>query len=147
MKTILQTVKSADVLIEHEQRNSIGQGILCYVSFCNTDDTSQVDKLIHKLQGLRIFNDENDKINLSLSDIGGEMLIISNFTIYSSLKKGFRPSFDDVMRGEKSEALYNYFVNKMTEIFPGKIKTGKFGAYMEVTSVNDGPKNYILEII
>lgn len=145
MRLILQTVKSADVVIEHQQKKSIKSGILCYVSFCTDDSTENVIKAIYKLAGLRIFNDENDKINLSLKDIDGELLIISNFTMYASLKKGFRPSFDDVMRGENSEMLYNYFVDKMADIFPGKVKTGKFGAYMEVTSVNDGPKNYILE--
>ncbi|MBQ7308336.1 MAG: D-tyrosyl-tRNA(Tyr) deacylase [Clostridia bacterium] len=146
MKAIIQTVKSADVLIENTERHCIKQGMLVYLSFKNDDNKQMLDKMVNKIAGLRIFDDPDGKINLSLNDINGEMLIISNFTIYSSLVRGFRPSFDNVMHSTESVELYNVFVDKMKALFPNRVQTGKFGAQMEVTAVNDGPKNFIFEL-
>ena len=146
MKAIIQTVKSAEVLIEKTQKHSINKGMLVYISFKNDDNIQFLDKMVNKIAGLRIFEDPQGKINLSLNDIDGEMMIISNFTIYSSLVRGFRPSFDDVMHSSKSEEFYDKFVEKMKEFFQNKVKTGKFGEYMEVSAVNDGQKNFIYEL-
>lgn len=146
MRVIIQTVNNAEVIIDNKEKNVIGKGLLCYVSFCVGDTIEKVDKAVYKISGLRVFADNEGKTNLSLKDINGEMLIISNFTIYSSLVKGFRPSFDNVMSFDESNKLYLDFVEKMKKEFPTKVQTGKFGASMLVSSQNSGPKNFIYEI-
>ena len=146
MKLIIQTVNSADVLINNQIKREIKSGLLVYVGFKVGDSIENITKAVYKLSGLRVFSDENGKINLSLNDINGEILIISNFTLYASLKKGFRPSFDEALKSEEGKILYDKFIFEMMNIFKDRLKTGEFGADMLVTSVNSGPKNYIYEI-
>lgn len=146
MKVIIQTVKKANVLIDNIENNSIGKGFLILVGFTNDDNIEKVDKMVYKISDLRIFEDISGKINLSIKDIKGELLIVSNFTLYATIKKGFRPSFENALESSKAILLYNDFIDKMKNNFPDKVKTGKFGAYMEVSSINDGPKTFIYEI-
>ena len=146
MKVVIQTVKNASVLINGKTRNSIEEGMLIFVGFTITDTEENIDKMIHKLSGLRIFTDQNDKMNLSLNDVKGELLVISNFTLYGNLSHGFRPSFENSLEPIRSNALYESFINKLKSTFPERVKTGKFGAHMEVSSVNIGPKTFVYEV-
>lgn len=147
MKVIVQTVKNAEVLIDGVEKNSIGKGLLLLVGFTDGDDEKIIDKMVNKLSGLRIFCDTEGKINLSVRDIGGEVMIISNFTLYATIQKGFRPSFENALESSKSVVFYDIFVKKMKDIFQDRVQTGKFGADMEVTSTNMGPKTFVYEIV
>lgn len=146
MKVVIQTVDKASVLINNKTKNEIGNGYLVYVGFTNTDTQENVDKMIYKLAGLRVFPDENSRMNLSIRDVNGEILVISNFTLYGNLAHGFRPSFENSLEPMRAKLLYDNFIAKLNKVFPNKIQTGKFGANMEVTSVNHGPKTFVYEV-
>ena len=146
MKVVIQTVKNASVLINGKTRNSIENGMLILAGFTIDDNDEKIDKMIHKISGLRVFTDANDKMNLSLNDVNGELLVISNFTLYGNLNHGFRPSFENSLEPIKSNALYDSFISKLKDVFPDRVKTGKFGAHMEVSLVNIGPKTFIYEV-
>lgn len=146
MKIVLQSVKKAEVLINNKDKNSIGNGFLILVGFTEGDTSENVDKMIYKVSGLRIFEDENGKMNKSLTDINGEIMIVSNFTLYADMSHGFRPSFIKALHPEKAVKLYDEFVEKLRKIFPNKIQTGEFGADMEISLINMGPKTFVYEI-
>jgi len=144
MKVVIQRVKQAKVEIENKIYSEIGKGLLVLVGFCNEDNKEKIEWMANKINGLRIFSDENDKMNLSVKDINGEILIVSNFTLYGELNKGYRPSFSKAANPEIAIPLYEYFINYISN-FGIPIKTGIFGAMMDIHLINDGPVTIILE--
>ncbi|MDN5303957.1 MAG: D-aminoacyl-tRNA deacylase [Fusobacteriaceae bacterium] len=144
MKVVLQKVKTANVKVNNEVVGEISKGILVFLGINNNDTEKEADWLINKIIKLRIFEDENNKMNKSLIDINGEILIISQFTLYGDCRKGLRPSFTEAAPPEKAKKLYNYFVNKMKETGI-KIETGIFQEHMDVSLINDGPVTMIIE--
>ena len=145
MKVLIQRVKKATVAIDGKLYSSINKGILALVGIEKGDTFEQVQKAAKKIVGLRIFPDENEKMNRSLIDIKGEMLIVSQFTLCGNCKKGTRPSFDNSENPEIANKLYEKFVEtiKSNNI---KTQTGKFGAMMEVEIINDGPVTFMIEL-
>ena len=145
MKVVLQTVKEAHVDILGKTVGKISNGYLLLVGFTDGDNEEMVDRMVDKILKLRVFADENRKINLSLFDTKGNILSISQFTLYASTKEGRRPSFVEAMRPHEAELLYEYF-NKQLESQSGlPIQTGVFGADMDVYSINDGPFTLVLD--
>ncbi len=144
MKVLIQRVKKAGVNINGETVSSISKGILALVGIEKEDTREQVEKLAKKVVNLRIFPDENDKMNLSLLDVQGEMLIVSQFTLCGDCKKGTRPSFDKSAPPQIANELYEYFVSQI-QSYGVKTGTGVFGAMMEVSLINDGPVTFMLE--
>lgn len=144
MKVLIQRVKEANVKINNELFSSIKQGILAFVGIEKGDSEENADKLVNKIVNLRIFPDDNDKMNYSLINIKGEMLIVSQFTLCGSCKKGTRPSFDNSAPPVEAKRLYEYFISQVKK-HNIKTSTGKFGAMMEITLVNDGPVTFMLE--
>ncbi len=144
MKVVIQRVHYGEVLINNEIKRTIKKGFVLLVGFGHTDDQGIINKVVDKLVGLRIFDDEEGKMNLSLTDVNGEILSISQFTLYANCKKGRRPSFVDAGKPEYSSVLYDYFNNKIKE--KGiHLEQGEFGAQMNVTLSNDGPITIILD--
>ena len=144
MRFVIQRVQSADVKIDGRVSGKIGKGFLVFIGICTEDNEAIADKMVKKLLGMRIFEDENGKTNLSLSDVGGELLLISQFTLYADCRRGNRPSFINAGRPEMSEPLYEYIINKCREA-GYKTETGEFGADMKVSLLNDGPFTVILD--
>ena len=144
MRIITQNVINASVSIDNKIVGSISRGFCLFVGFTHNDDKKMVDRMVNKLLSLRLFNDENGKTNLSLKDIGGEILSVSQFTLYGSLKDGRRPAFIDAMRPDEATKLYDYFNEKLRES-EFNIQTGVFGADMKVTLTNDGPFTIMLD--
>ncbi len=144
MKTILQRVSEAAVTVDGSITGRINDGLLVLVGFGKDDTEARLDYMVNKILKLRIFSDENDKTNLSVTDIGGELLIVSQFTLYWNCKKGTRPSFDGAMEPKRAEELYNIFVEKIKSNGI-KTETGIFGADMKVSLINDGPVTVELE--
>ena len=145
MKLLIQRVKNASVTIDNKIYSSINKGILGLLGVEKYDTKEQADFLINKLKNLRIFEDENNKMNLSVSDIQGELLIVSQFTLCSDCKKGTRPSFDNAMPPSEAKLLYEYFCKKLKTESNLEVKTGQFGAMMDIALINDGPVTFMLE--
>lgn len=143
MITVIQRVKKASVTIDNELFSEIGQGILVLLGVEKDDTEDKAAFLVEKITNLRIFEDENNKMNLSLSDIGGEMLVVSQFTLAGDCRKGKRPGFDNAARPDKAIPLYEKFVALVKEKNIA-VKTGKFGAMMDVGLINDGPVTFIV---
>ena len=144
MRFVVQVCKNASVTIDNEVVSSIGRGEVVLVSFTNTDDEKMVDKMIDKLLKLRIFEDENGLTNVNISSFNGEILAVSQFTLYASLKEGNRPAFVNCMNKDKARVLYDYFVEQLKKKYP-RVAFGVFHADMEVSLVNDGPFTVILD--
>ncbi len=144
MKMVIQRVTHAEVTVEGKTVGAIGQGFLVLLGVGREDTEEIADKYVAKLTKLRIFEDEEGKTNLNLAQVDGEVLVISQFTLYANCRKGNRPSFVDAGDPTKAEALYEYVVAKIKEAVP-KVETGIFGAYMDVSLTNDGPFTVILE--
>lgn len=144
MRLVVQKVSQSSVKIEGEIVGAIDKGYMVLVGITNGDDELLVEKMVDKLVNLRIFEDENDKLNLSLLDVGGSVLSISQFTLYANCKKGRRPSFIDAAKPDISSPLYDFF-NKKLEEKGINVERGVFGAMMEVSLVNDGPVTIILD--
>lgn len=143
MRCIIQRVSCAKIYIDNEYSGDIGAGLVVLVAFNDTDNEFTVNYCVEKICNLRIFNDENGKLNRSITDIGGEIMLVSNFTVYGDTSKGRRPSFSRSAKPEISEPLYNLTVKKFKDILP--IIMGKFGADMRVCIENDGPVTVIVE--
>lgn len=144
MKIVLQRVSSASVTVDGEVCGKIGTGFLILLGIGQEDTEEDCRRLADKIIKLRIFSDDNDKINLSLDDVGGEILVVSQFTLYADCRHGNRPSFVNAGKPAEAERLYNYFVEYCRS--KGKhVETGIFGADMKVNLVNDGPFTLILE--
>lgn len=139
MRTVIQRVKHASVTIDDNLKSSIGEGYLILLGVCEEDSEEDVDWLVKKVLGLRIFDDENGVMNRSIIDVGGEILIVSQFTLYASYKKGNRPSWLRAARHEISVPLYENFCRKMSVALGKEVGTGEFGANMKVELLNDGP--------
>lgn len=144
MRAVVQRVKCSKVEVDGKIVGKIGKGLNVLLGICKEDTMDDVKYLCDKILNLRIFEDENDKMNKSLLDVDGELLVISQFTLYGDCRKGRRPNFMRAQGGEKAEELYNEFVSKCKEV-TGKVETGKFGAHMDVLIENDGPVTIILE--
>ncbi len=144
MRAVVQRVKRAEVRVASELVSQIGPGLLVLVGVSKDDEERDVRYLAGKITGLRIFEDQNGKLNLSVKDVGGEVLLVSNFTLYGDGRKGKRPSFDRAAPPEKAEQLYLLLAEQIAaEGVP--VKTGRFRAYMEVELVNDGPVTILLD--
>ena len=146
MRFVVQVVSKSDVKIHGEIKGSIGKGFMVLVGVGQEDDEAIADKMVNKLLGLRIFPDENGKTNLSLADVGGELLMISQFTLYADCRKGNRPSFIRAGAPEEAKRLYEYVVGRCRERVP-RVETGEFGADMQVSLVNEGPFTIILDSV
>ena len=144
MRVILTTVLNASVTIDNQLFSKIDRGYLLLVGFTHDDNQLIVDKMIDKILSLRVFPDENGLTNLSLYDINGQIMSVSQFTLYADLAKGRRPSFINAMKPDTAKELYTYF-NQQLETKYGPIATGVFGADMKVSSVNDGPFTVMLD--
>ncbi len=144
MKVLLQRVKRASVTIDEKLFSSINHGILALVGIEKGDTIEQVNKLADKIFKLRIFEDENGKMNRSILDVKGEMLVVSQFTLCGDCKKGTRPSFDRSAPPDIANSLYEEFIEKIKN-YGIKTGTGKFGAMMDVELINDGPVTFMLE--
>ena len=144
MRAVLTRVKSASVAIDGEVVGKIGQGFLILLGVGPEDDENTCRYLAEKALGLRVFEDENEKMNLGLSDVGGQVLVVSQFTLYGNCRKGRRPSFAEAAGPEKGNRLYEQFLRECERLgFPPQ--HGQFGADMQVESVNDGPVTLILD--
>jgi D-tyrosyl-tRNA(Tyr) deacylase len=144
MKFVIQRVLEANVKVEGEVIGEIQKGFVVFIGIGHNDTKEIADKLIKKLVGLRIFEDENGKTNLALSDVDGQLLLISQFTLYANCKKGFRPSFTDSGAPDLAEQLYEYIISECKKSIPF-VQTGSFGADMKVQLINDGPFTIILD--
>ena len=144
MRFVIQVVKEASVKVDRETIGQIGKGYVVLIGISDSDTEAVADKMIRKMTGLRIFADENGKTNLSLADVGGSLLLVSQFTLYANCKKGNRPSFIEAGAPDKAEALYEYIIRECRKTVPD-VQTGKFGAEMEVSLVNDGPFTILLD--
>ncbi len=144
MRTVIQRVRKSTVEIDNEIIGEIGKGLLVLLGVAQEDNTRDADYLADKVANLRIFEDENGKMNRSLLETGGEMLVVSQFTLLGDSRKGRRPSFVNAAGPEKANELYEYFIKNIRE--KGiSTKTGLFGAMMAVSLINDGPVTLILE--
>lgn len=145
MRMVIQRVTNALVEIDGKVNGEISKGFMVLFGACEGDNESVADKMIKKLVGLRIFEDENGKTNLSLSDVGGDILLVSQFTLYADCKKGNRPSFFKSGDPKVANELYEYTINKIRNDYGIKVETGVFGADMKVKLTNDGPFTIILD--
>lgn len=144
MRAVVQRVLNANVKINGKIVGEIGKGLLVFLGIGNDDDNEDLDYMIDKILRLRIFEDDNNKMNLSLLDIDGEILIVSQFTLYGDVRKGRRPSFTDSAKPDIAEKMYNQFINKC-EQKGVKTEKGVFGADMKVELVNDGPVTILID--
>lgn len=144
MRAVIQRVKGSSVKVHQNIIGEIGRGLNVLVGISVDDNLEDIKYIVEKLVNLRIFQDNNEKLNLSLLDVKGELLIISQFTLYGDCRKGRRPSFIDALGGEEAKTLYIEFLNECRRYIP-ELKSGEFGADMEVTIINDGPVTLILD--
>lgn len=144
MKTVIQRVTNANVKVDNEIVGKIEKGFVVLLGVCDNDTEENVEQMVRKIVNLRVFADDNDKMNLSINDINGEVLVISQFTLYANCTKGNRPSFSDAGKPEHANKLYEYLIKELKE---QGIHTehGIFGANMEVSLTNDGPVTIMLE--
>lgn len=144
MKAVVQRVTHASVKVDGEIKGEIGSGLLILLGVGLNDTQEDAQKLARKIANLRIFSDENDKINLSVNDINGSLLVISQFTLYADCRKGNRPNFINAGKPDEAERLYEYFTDECKKLVPD-VQKGVFGADMKVELLNDGPFTVILE--
>jgi D-tyrosyl-tRNA(Tyr) deacylase len=145
VRIVLQRVSRASVAVEGRTTGAIGAGLLLLVGFTEGDDGAALEWMADKVVGLRIFSDAEGRMNRSLEDVQGGLLVVSQFTLYGDTRKGRRPSFVKAAHPDLAVPLYERFVSLLRERAPGKVETGVFGAMMEVELVNDGPVTLVLE--
>ena len=145
MKLVIQRVIESNLTIDQKIYSSIGNGMLMFVGISSNDNESLLNKTARKVSKLRIFNDEFGKMNKNINDINGEILLVSQFTLYADARKGNRPSFIKAAKPENAIKIYNSFIIELQKYIKTKIKTGKFGADMKINLINDGPVTIILE--
>jgi len=139
MRTVIQRVSQASVTIDGNMKSEIGKGLLVLLGICDDDNEEDIDWLVRKIVQLRVFDDENGMMNRSVTDIQGEIMVVSQFTLYASYKKGNRPSWFRASKPEVATPLYLLFCKKMSEALGKSVATGTFGADMKVSLINDGP--------
>jgi D-tyrosyl-tRNA(Tyr) deacylase len=145
MKSLIQVVEEAEVKIDSKVTGSIGRGLLIFLGIKKGDEEDQVEEMAERILGLRIFPDDDEKMNLSVEEVEGEVLVVSQFTLYGQLTSGRRPNFSKAGDYDKSKKLYREFVDQMKEEYPYRVESGKFGSYMKVNLTNDGPITFTLE--
>jgi D-aminoacyl-tRNA deacylase len=145
MRIVIQKVSKTSVTVEGKLVSSIGKGLLVLLGIEDADTDADIDWLVKKIVQLRIFNDENGVMNLSVQEIGGDVLIVSQFTLHASTKKGNRPSYIRASKPEFAVPMYDKFINSIEKLLGKKVETGIFGALMDVSLVNDGPVTIIID--
>jgi len=145
LRVVLQRVSSGSVSIKGEVAGEIGQGLVLLVGFTAGDSDSTLRWMAEKIVGLRVFTDEAGKMNLSLEEVGGALLVVSQFTLYGDTRKGRRPSFIHAAAPDVAIPLYDAFLDLLRDLVPGRVESGMFGAMMDVALVNDGPVTLVLE--
>lgn len=145
MRIVIQKVSKASVTVEGQLVSSIGKGLLVLLGVEDTDTDDDIDWLVKKMVQLRVFNDESGVMNLSVQDVSGDILVVSQFTLHASTKKGNRPSYIRASKPEFAVPMYEKFIQKSEEVFGKRIGTGIFGAMMDVSLVNDGPVTIIID--
>lgn len=145
MRIVIQRVKHAKVRVEPDFESSIHQGLLLLIGIENADTLQDIDWLVKKVSHMRLFSDQEGKMNLSLLDTGFEAMVISQFTLHASTKKGNRPSFINAGKPELAKKMYNIFIEKLQNVLKTPVKNGQFGANMQVTLQNDGPVTIIMD--
>ena len=144
MKFVIQRVTHASVTVEGKVIGKINKGFLVLIGVTHDDTKEIADKMVKKMTGLRIFEDEQGKTNLSLADVDGELLLVSQFTLYANCKRGYRPGFTDAGAPDMANAMYQYIISEGKKVIP-VVQTGEFGADMKVDLLNDGPFTIILD--
>lgn len=144
MRFVIQRVKEASVTVDGNVIGAIGRGFMVLIGVCQEDTRETADKMIRKMINMRIFQDENDKTNLALSDVDGELLLVSQFTLYADCHKGNRPSFIKAGSPDLANELYEYIISECRKQVP-KVEKGEFGADMKVSLINDGPFTIVLD--
>jgi D-aminoacyl-tRNA deacylase len=145
VRAVVQRVASASVSVEGREVARIARGFLVLAGFARNDTRTSIQWTARKVSSLRIFEDESGRMALSLDAVGGEMLVVSQFTLYGDVAKGARPSFDDSAPPEEARAMYASFVDELRTLLPGRVHTGEFQASMQVSLVNDGPVTILVE--
>lgn len=146
MRTVIQRVKYANVSVDNVTVGKICKGLVVFLGVCDSDTYEDADKMLNKIVQLRIFEDKDGKTNLSLNDVGGQLLIISQFTLYADCHKGNRPSFIKAGKPDFANEIYEYFI-KQAESYGLNVEKGKFGADMKVELLNDGPFTIVLDVV
>ena len=146
MKFVAQRVLCATLTVDDQLVSEIGRGLVVYLGVKTGDHITAVKKIAEKIAKLRVFSDEAGKMNLSVKDIGGEVLLVSQFTLYGDARKGNRPSFTEAARGDEANPLYEEAVKELREVWDIPVKTGIFGADMHILQKNDGPVTIIYEV-
>ena len=144
MRVVVQRCTSANIVIDNKEKRSIEEGFVVYLGLTHNDDIKDINYIIKKITNLRIFEDENEKMNLSIKDIKGSIMLVSQFTLYANTKKGNRPSFEKSMKFEDAKELYNTFIEEFKKQDINFV-TGEFGSYMKVSYTNDGPVTIIID--
>ena len=145
MKLVVQRVKKSNLKIKNKLYSSINTGMVILIGISKNDNYEMAKELASKIIKLRIFNDDNGKMNKNIMQIKGEVLVVSQFTLYADTNKGNRPSFINAAKPELAISLYNYFIDELQKLISSKVRTGKFGADMKIELINDGPVTIILE--
>lgn len=144
MIVVIQRVTNASVKVEGKMISSIKNGMLILLGISSDDSKEDIIKMTNKISKLRIFNDENNIMNKNVNEVNGEVLVVSQFTLYGNVKKGNRPSYIDAAKPDIAKPIYNLFIKQLDSLINNKVKKGIFGAYMEVDIVNDGPVTLIV---
>ena len=145
MKLVVQRVKKSNLKIKNKLYSSINAGMVILIGISKNDNYEMAKELANKIIKLRIFNDDNGKMNKNIIQIKGEVLVVSQFTLYANTNKGNRPSFINAAKPELAISLYNHFIDELQKLISSKVRTGKFGADMKIELINDGPVTIILE--
>ena len=145
MKLVVQRVKKSNLKIKNKLYSSINTGMVILIGISKNDNYEMAKQLANKIIKLRIFNDDNGKMNKNIMQIKGEVLVVSQFTLYADTNKGNRPSFINAAKPELAISLYNHFIDELQKLISSKVRTGKFGADMNIELINDGPVTIILE--